>query len=125
MISLLMTVLVMGSVVSVITLMMDTLMTLSLTIMALKKWMTLMDISKEVFTVGKRSSMVVNLEVKQLNNSVEKIFARKTRLQNEYKSKHRICLHFGRGLHIVSCFHITIINTDHNFKMNALFSNTK
>jgi len=75
MISLLMTVLMMGSVVSVITMMMDTLMTISFTILALKKWMTLMHISKEVFMVGKRSSMVVNLEVKQLNNSVEKMSA--------------------------------------------------
>jgi len=98
MISLLMTTMVMGSVV--------------------------MDISKQVFTVGKRFSMVVTLDFKQLNIFVEKIFARKTRLQNEYKSKHRTCLHFGREIHIFSCFHITIINTDHNFKINALFSNT-
>ena len=103
MISLLMTALVMGYVVRVV-----------------------LDITKEAFTVGKRFSMVVTLDLTQLNISVEKIFARKTRLQNEYKSKHRTCLHFGRKLHIFSCSHITIINTDHNFKINALFStNTK
>ena len=75
MISLLMTVLVMGSVVSVITMMMDTLMTISFTIMALKKLMTLMDITKQIYTVGKRFSMVANLKIKQLNISVEKMSA--------------------------------------------------
>jgi len=34
-----------------------------------------MDITKQVFTVGKRFSMVVTLEVKQLNISVEKMSA--------------------------------------------------
>jgi len=52
MISLLMTVLVMGYVVGMV-----------------------MDITKEASTVGKRFSMVANLEVKQLNISVEKMSA--------------------------------------------------
>jgi len=34
-----------------------------------------LDITKEAFTVGKRFSMVVTLDVKQLNVSVEKMFA--------------------------------------------------
>jgi len=99
---------------------------ISLLMTAMVTGYAVVDITKEVFMVGKRFSMVANLGVKKLNIFVEKIFARKIHLQNEYKSKHQTCLHFGRGLHIFSCFHITIINTDHNFKINALFSiNTK
>jgi len=39
-----------------------------------------MDIMKEAFMVGKRFSMVVTLDVKQLNKSVEKMFARLQRI---------------------------------------------
>jgi len=82
-----------------------------------------MDTSKQVFMVRKRFSMAVTLHFKQLKISVENMSVRKTRLQKEYKSKHRTSLHFGRGLHIFSCFHITIINANDNSRTNALFSN--